>query len=115
MIEEGWSWDVVPAVIDELWPSFATVAQKALNTQNHIGTEVGELETCMTLASSVYDPGMRELSGWKELAIENVVALNVPSAKYSKTLLEFVLNYGGGEGPLSLHAWTMLRSSSGAT
>ena len=98
MIEEGWSWDVVPAVIDELWPSFATVAQKALNTQNHIGTEVGELETCMTLASSVYDPGMRELSGWKELAIENVVALNVPSAKYSKTLLEFVLNYGGGEG-----------------
>ena len=41
----------------------------------------------MTLASSVYDPGMRELSGWKELAIENVVALNVPSAKYSKTLL----------------------------
>ena len=70
MIDEGWSWDVVPAVIDELWPSFAKIAQRALNTQNHIGTDVGELETCMTLASSAYDPGMRELESWKELAIE---------------------------------------------
>ena len=98
MIEKGWAWEVVPSIIDELYPDFARVAQKALNTQNHIGTEVGELETCMTLAASANDPGMRELEGWKEMAIENVVSLNVPSAKYSKTLLEFVEHFGGGDG-----------------
>ena len=98
MIEKGWAWEVVPSIIDELFPGFASVAQKALNTQNHIGTEVGELETCMTLAASANDPGMRQLEDWKEMAIENIVSLNVPSAKYSKTLLEFVENFGGGGG-----------------
>ncbi|CAK0808824.1 unnamed protein product [Prorocentrum cordatum] len=98
MVEKGWAWEVVPSIIGELFPGFAHVAQEALNTQNHIGTEVGELETCMTSAASANDPGMRELAGWKDTAIENVVSLNVPSAKYSKTLLDFVGNFGGGDG-----------------
>ena len=74
MIEKGWAWEVVPSIIDELFPGFASVAQKALNTQNHIGTEVGELETCMTLAAIANDPGMRQLADWKAMAIENVVS-----------------------------------------
>eukprot|EP00959_Pyramimonas_sp_CCMP1952_P225203 4709363-Pyramimonas_sp.AAC.1 len=41
---------------------------------------------------------MRELESWKELAIESVVSLNVPNAKYSKTLIECVGNFGGGDG-----------------
>ncbi|CAK0801107.1 unnamed protein product [Prorocentrum cordatum] len=98
MIEKGWAWEVVPSIIDELFPGFASVAQKALNTQNHIGTEVGELETCMTLAAIANDPGMRQVADWKAMAIETVVSLNIPSAKYSKTLLEFVENFGGGDG-----------------
>ena len=97
MIMHGWSWDVVPAIIDQMFPAFAVLAQKALNTQNHISTEVGELETCMTLAATARDPGMKALDGWKDIAIENVVSLCVPSSKYASTLLEFVLNYGGGE------------------
>ena len=98
MINEGWRWQVVPAVIDELFPAFAKIAQRALNTQNHISTEVGELETCMTLAATIDDPGMRELENWKELAIENTVALCVPCSTYSNALLEFVVTYGGGAG-----------------
>ena len=39
MLLVGWYWDVVPAIIDELFPAFAIIAQKALNTQNHISTE----------------------------------------------------------------------------
>ena len=81
MTEKGWAREVIPSVIDELYPSFAVVAQKALNTQNQIGTEVGELETCMALSASANDPGMREPEGWKELAIESVVSPNVPTAK----------------------------------
>eukprot|EP00959_Pyramimonas_sp_CCMP1952_P356034 7456403-Pyramimonas_sp.AAC.1 len=86
-IEKGWARAVAPSAIDELFPSFAVVAQRALDTQNHIGTEVGELETYMTLAASANDPGARELEGWNLLATENVVSLNVPSAKYSNTSL----------------------------
>ena len=64
MIMEGWSWEVVRQIVDELCPRFAMLAQKALNTQNHISTEVGELETCMTLAASADDPGMKDLENW---------------------------------------------------
>ena len=88
MIQEGWEWEVVAAIIDELFPAFAQIAQKALNTQNHISTEVGELETCMTLAATADDPGMKDIDDWEELAIENVVSLCVPCSKYSKTLLD---------------------------
>ncbi|CAK0874999.1 unnamed protein product [Prorocentrum cordatum] len=98
MVEKDWAWEVAPSIIDELFPGFAHVAQKALNTQNHIGTGVGELGACITLAASANDPGMRELAGWKEMAIEDVVSLNVPSAKYSETLLYFVKNFGDGDG-----------------
>jgi hypothetical protein len=98
MIMEGWSWEVVCAAIDEVYPKFATIAQKALNTQNHISTEVGELEACMTLAASANDPGMQDLENWEELAIQNLESLCVPCSKYSKTLLHFVMTYGGGSG-----------------
>ena len=74
------------------------IAQKAFNTQNHISTEVGELETCMTLAANAMDSGMQEMEDWKEMAIANVNSLCMPCSKYSNTLLEFVLKFGGGGG-----------------
>ncbi len=98
MIMDGWTWEVVPHIIDELFPAFAKIAQTALNTQNHISTEVGELETCMTLAANADDPGMQELEDWQDLAIKNVEALCVPCSKYSKALLHFVITFGGGAG-----------------
>ena len=98
MLNDGWYWDIVPAAIDELFPAFAVIAQKALNTQNHIATEVGELETCMILAATVDDPGMMDLPEWKAMAVENVHSLCVPCAKYSNALLDFVVTYGGGKG-----------------
>ena len=52
----------------------------------------------MTLAATADDPGMRELDGWKDLAIDSILDLNLPCAKYAKVLLDFVDNYGGGEG-----------------
>ena len=32
MVEEGWEWTIVPSFVDEQFPAFAKVAQKALNT-----------------------------------------------------------------------------------
>ena len=74
----GWEWEVAPAIIDELFPRFAQIAQKALNTKNHISTEVGELETCMTLAAYADGPGVQELDNCQELALETVVSLCAP-------------------------------------
>ena len=98
MIMEGWKWEVVSAIIDERYPKFATIAQKALNTNNHLATEIGELETCMQLAACADDPGMKDIEGWKDLATDSVTSLCMPCASYCKTLLEFVTTFGGGTG-----------------
>ena len=60
MIEEGWEWTIVPAAVDEYFPMFAKVAQKALNTANHVGIEMGELETQITLSDLIDDPGFTQ-------------------------------------------------------
>merc|ERR1712061_928106 len=57
MIEDGWSWIIIPAEVDELFPAFAKIAQKALNTSNHVGIAVGELETQLQLSDLVDDNG----------------------------------------------------------
>ena len=50
MIHEGWGWTVVPYEVDTAFPDFAKIAQRALNTANHICTEVGELEAAVTIS-----------------------------------------------------------------
>ena len=37
--------------VDTAFPAFAQLAQQALNLASHISTEIGELETAVTLAS----------------------------------------------------------------
>ena len=51
----------------------------------------------MTLVGSLGDNGFKQLPNWRELAVQEVQSLNIPSAQYCNTLLEFVLNYGGGD------------------
>ena len=57
MLEEGWTWTIVSHEVDEEFPLFAKVAQQALNVSNHVSTEVGELETAVTLAETAAEPG----------------------------------------------------------
>ena len=72
MIKEGWEWNVVYSCVDEEFPEFADIAQRALNTRNHINNVVGELEACVTLAQTVQDPGMKDVEDWKQLAVDNL-------------------------------------------
>ena len=99
MIEDGWSWIIIPALVDELFPAFAKIAQKALNTSNHVGIAVGELETQLQLSDLVDDNGFTENNkDWEALAVNFVEDLCVPCAPYAKHLLHFVKLYGGGPG-----------------
>ena len=60
MIEDGWTWTIIPALVDELFPAFAKLAMKALNTGNHVGIAQGELETQLQLSDLVDDNGFTE-------------------------------------------------------
>jgi len=98
MLEQGWTWQIVEWGIDEAFPAFAKVAQKALNVSNHVATTVSELETALQLGELADDPSITSVSNWQAIAIENVVALNVPASSYAAVLLDFVQLFGGGRG-----------------
>ena len=87
MTEEGWEWTILPSAVDEKFPLFAKVAQKALNTANHVGIEMGELETQITLSDLIDDPGFTQNPEWRQAAVSFVEDLCVPCAKYSAHLL----------------------------
>ena len=83
MIREGWEWDIVPANVDIAFPTFARIAQKALNVSNHIAAEMGELEVGITMAEVVDD-------GWGSHILSHISDFCVPSSAYVAHILEFV-------------------------
>ena len=98
MIEEGWEWTIVPSLVDEQFPAFATVAQKALNTANHVCSDgLGELEILLTMHELMEDPHFNTFqSNWEEAAVSFVEGMGVTCAPYAKHLLQFAKLYGGG-------------------
>ena len=71
MIEKGWAWKVVPAIIDHEFPNFAGIAQKALNVNNHVAQKTSELEMALSMTELVIDPSIYEgEASWKDLVIE---------------------------------------------
>ena len=103
MIDQGWSWEVVKAKIDEDFPLFAKVAQKALNVSNNVGAVVSELEACVTLADFLLEPGVKGKEQYEAMAISNIEDLCIPCAPYAQTLLDFVKLYSGGAGAPHIH------------
>ena len=97
MVTQGWEWHIVYAEVDINFPEFAQIAQRALNTRNHVANVMGELEVCMTLTETMKDPGMKVLPDWKQLAVDNIESLCAPCAHYAGTLLEYIVAYGGGD------------------
>ena len=97
MIKKGWKWNVVYGCVDEAFPEFAEIAQRALNTRNHVNNVIGELEACMTLAQTMADPGMQDVADWKKLAVQNLVSLCAPCSHFGDVLLDYIIDFGGGE------------------
>ena len=101
MVHRGWQWKVVKAHVDRKYPKFATIAQRALNTRNSTNSQMGELEACKTLTETIHDSGFQGQSDWKQLAIDNIDSLCAPCRAYAGTLLDFVIEFGGGsESPV---------------
>ena len=96
MLEVGWDWTVIPWDVDQLFPRFAQVAQKALNGSNSAASEIGELDTAVNLADLQI-----ALSGdaeWEKAALKNVKDSCMSCAPYANVILDFVKLYGGGPG-----------------
>ena len=91
MINDGWTWTIIPSSVDEQYPQFANIAQQALNVSNHIATEMSELEVAIILAKFVE-------TGKEDKAVNHIQNLGAPSAPYAETMLVFVKEYGGGAG-----------------
>ncbi len=96
MMDEGWDWVVIPFQVDGLFPRFAQVVQRALNGGNSASTEIGELETAMTLSDLQAQLDGKE--GWEEIAVASVKGGSMSCANYVETLMEFVKSFGGGPG-----------------
>ena len=103
MISDGWNWLVINSKVDESYPQFSKIAQKALNVSNHVASEMSELETAKILADNAADCGFTELDNWKTMAVENVRALSVPCAAYAQHILNFVQLYAGGANAPPIH------------
>ena len=96
MIEDGWSWTIIPAFIDEQFPELATIAQKALNASNHVASLVSELEVAKMLGDIMSDNPCNH--GWEDSAINSIRALCPPCQKYVDIIFHYVRNFGGGVG-----------------
>ena len=98
MITEGWKWTIIPFEVDEAFPNFAKIAQIALNTGNHVASVSGELETSCTIAEYAEDTTLTSERGWQERVAESITELNLPAARYARTLIDFTTKFGGGPG-----------------
>ncbi len=99
MVEVGWEWTHLPAALDEMFPPFARVAQKALNVANHVSQEVGDVECGCTMAEQMLDSAIADSgSSWKEAILEGVVDSGAPCADWAKHILTYAEKYAGGKG-----------------
>ena len=98
LCEHGWEWTIIPAEIDNLFPKFAHIAQKALNTSNHVASTTGELEGARTMADMVTDPTLQGREDLDKIILQHIADLALPCASYSEHILKFVKLFGGGPG-----------------
>ena len=96
MIDAGWEWIIVFHDVDEAFPRFAQIAQKALNVSSHVAQNTGELETAINMIDILNDPGFKEQDGWKKLVVSSMEDLAIPCVSYARVTLDFSLDFGGG-------------------
>jgi len=97
MIEKGWKWTIFPSELDEAYPSFAKLAQRALNSSNNCRQELGEIELACQLVEFHAVAAADGHDDPKQACIDAVQENVSMCHGYSKTLLEYAMEYGGGD------------------
>ena len=94
IIEQGWTWTVIPAFAEQLWPQLPDLAQNALNADQGSYTMASELQVMSTMAAYA---SVEETINWSAI-IAKVKTAMPPCSSYLGPLVEFVKNYAGGPG-----------------
>lgn len=96
MLEKGWLWKIIRCEVDDAFPDFAKIAQRALNSSNDNKQLLSETEIICQLADYHAQAVTEGLLDPKATALE---ALQEQSrvAQYAYTLFEYSIKYGGGE------------------
>lgn len=96
MLEKGWLWKIIRCEVDEVFPDFAKIAQRALNSSNDNKQLLSETEIICQLADYHAQAVAERIMDPKATALE---ALQEQSrvAQYAYTLFEYSIKYGGGE------------------
>ena len=97
MILSGWKFVIIPAVVEEIWPSLPALGQQALNATNAIVAECGELEVAATIADYAANTNTAQDADWSEF-VEDAKASSPPCRDYIGTIGRYTQQFGGGHG-----------------
>ena len=99
MIEDGWTWTVIVAQVDVVFPGFADLAQGALNLSSNVASLVSEIEVAKTCADMIMDEQGEGNPYFETAVVESIAAGCPPCMGYITHILQFVKAYGGaGDG-----------------
>ena len=97
MLDEGWQFVVIPAFVEELYPSLPKLGQQALNASNNVATETSELETASTIADFAMRMAIEGQALTYDTCVDAARASMPPCEAYIDTIGEYVSHFSGGK------------------
>ena len=96
MLETGWAWWIFPAELDDAYPMFAKLAQRALNSGNSIRQDTSEIELACQ-ATEFYNAEVKNGNpDARAAAIAAVQEGGSVMQGYVDVVFDFAKDYGGG-------------------
>jgi hypothetical protein len=100
MLNQGWTWFVVPYWLADAVPDFPQLAQQALNASHTVANHATEIEVAATIAGLIAKQGLNIC--WKTATAE-AASTYPPCLNYIGAVALYVKCYGGGIGADLIH------------
>ena len=97
MLERGWGWAIFVAELDDAFPAFAKLAQRALNASNSIRQDTSEIELSCQVVEFYNAADQDGEEKPKEAAIAAIQEGGSIAQNYAGILFDFAQEYGGGD------------------
>lgn len=103
MLQEGWTWVVIPDYVEDQWPGLPALAQSALNGPNNVASKTTELEAACMIARHSENMEKKGLkTDWKACCA-HASETEPDCTPYIDQLGEYVKMYGGGSCAPMVH------------
>ena len=94
MIQQGWTWLVLPHYVEESHPELADLIQKALHASNSIYATQSEMELASSIMNAVLDHGGK-VDDWDKLSFDLCEGPQFKKNDIYKTIAKFVRMFSG--------------------